>query len=167
MRRSINFNLGLTGSRHNQQNHDHHHHHHHHLWHESPLWAIAFLGFPDNRIFMGWGCQPHAQPPTRGMRPLYLWPEETGWPSYTPRHWVPIFVTSYDMPELCWDYPYPPVATRRNWENTKIKLIKTITDHSEHLFCTLISFRTNLTISSLSKYENDNYASQSEIPIWF
>jgi hypothetical protein len=21
----------------------HHHHHHHHLWHDSPLWAVAFL----------------------------------------------------------------------------------------------------------------------------
>jgi hypothetical protein len=35
----------------------------HHLWHDSLLWAVAFLGFPDNRIFTGWGCQPHAQPP--------------------------------------------------------------------------------------------------------
>jgi hypothetical protein len=24
------------------------------------VWAIAFLGFPDYRIFMGWDCQPHA-----------------------------------------------------------------------------------------------------------
>jgi hypothetical protein len=22
-----------------------------HLWHDSPSWAIAFLGFPDNGIF--------------------------------------------------------------------------------------------------------------------
>jgi F0F1-type ATP synthase assembly protein I len=43
-------------------------HHHRHHWHNSPLWAIAFLGFLDNRIFRGWGCQPHAQPGGPGLR---------------------------------------------------------------------------------------------------
>jgi hypothetical protein len=42
---------------------------HRHLWHDSPLWAVVFLGFPDNRIFTRWGCQSHAQPPvTPGNR---------------------------------------------------------------------------------------------------
>jgi hypothetical protein len=74
-------------------------------WPSSPLTcnpprAIAFvrslsrhlflLCISDNRIFKGRGCQPHAQPPTWRAWPLYLWPPETGWPSYTPRHWVPI-----------------------------------------------------------------------------
>jgi hypothetical protein len=36
------------------------------LRHDSPLWAIAFLEFPD-KIFMGWGCQPHAQPVGTGL----------------------------------------------------------------------------------------------------
>jgi hypothetical protein len=35
-----------------------------HHWHDSPLWAITFLGVPDNSIFTGWGCQSHVQPPT-------------------------------------------------------------------------------------------------------
>jgi hypothetical protein len=26
----------------------------------------------------------------------YLYPAGTGWPSYTPGHWVPLFVASYD-----------------------------------------------------------------------
>jgi hypothetical protein len=33
----------------------------HRHWHDSPLWTIAFLGFPDNRNFTGCGCVPHAQ----------------------------------------------------------------------------------------------------------
>jgi hypothetical protein len=90
-------------------------HHHHHLWHDSPLWAIAYLGFPDNRIFMGWGCQPHAQPPTWRTRPPYLWPPGTEWSSYTHRHWVPILVAIYNTHELCWDYSYPMVTTGRDF----------------------------------------------------
>jgi hypothetical protein len=71
-------------------------HHHHHIWHDTPLRVIAFLGFPDNRIFTGQCCQPDAQPPTWRTRPPYLWPPEIGWPSYSPRHWVPILVAFYD-----------------------------------------------------------------------
>jgi hypothetical protein len=33
----------------------------------------------------------------------------TRWPSYTPRHWVPILFAFYDTHELRWDYSYPPV----------------------------------------------------------
>jgi hypothetical protein len=77
-----------------------------HHCHDSPLWAIAFLGFPYNRSFTGWSCQPHAQPPTLRTRPPYLWPPETGWPSYTPRHWVPILVAFYDTHELRWECYY-------------------------------------------------------------
>jgi hypothetical protein len=71
------------------------------------------IGFHDNRIFVGWGCQPHAKPLTWRTRPPYLWPAETVCPSYTPRHWVPILVAFYDTHELRWDYSYPPVTTRR------------------------------------------------------
>jgi hypothetical protein len=87
-------------------------HHHHHL-HYSPLWALAFLGFPDNRIFRGWGCQPHTHPPIWWTKPPYLWRLETGWPTYTPRHWVPILVAFYDTHELCWDYSYRLVTAQR------------------------------------------------------
>jgi hypothetical protein len=81
------------------------HHHHHHLWHDIPLWHITSLGFPDNRIFTRWSCQPHAQPPTRRTRPPYLCPPETGNPAITPG--------TYDKQELRWEYSYPPVTTRR------------------------------------------------------
>jgi hypothetical protein len=32
----------------------------------------SYFGFPDNRIFTWYGCQPHAQPPTQRTRPSYL-----------------------------------------------------------------------------------------------
>jgi hypothetical protein len=58
----------------------------HHLWHDSPLRGQPSLeikaagyftfGIPDNRIFTGWGCQPHTQPPIWRTRPPYLWPPE-------------------------------------------------------------------------------------------
>jgi hypothetical protein len=45
---------------------------HYHLWYDSLLWAIVFLGFPKNRIFTVWGCQPNAEPLTWRTRPPYL-----------------------------------------------------------------------------------------------
>jgi hypothetical protein len=79
--------------------------HHQCLRHDSSLWA-SFLGFADSRTSMGRGCQPHTQPPTWRTRPRYLWPLETAWPSYTPRHWVPILVVFYNTHELRWDCSY-------------------------------------------------------------
>jgi hypothetical protein len=64
------------------------------------------LGFWTIVFFTRRGYWPCAQPPTWRIRPPYLYPPETGWPSYTPRHWVPILVASYD-------YSYSPVATQR------------------------------------------------------
>jgi hypothetical protein len=57
------------------------------------------------------GRQP--QPPTLRTRPSCLWPPETGWPRYKPRHRLPILVAFYDTHELRWDYYYPPVTTWR------------------------------------------------------
>jgi hypothetical protein len=74
-----------------------------------------FFGFRD-KIFTRWGCQPHAQPPTWRTRRLYMWPPETRWPSCTPRHWVPILVTFYDMQELRWNCSYPLVTTQDNYQ---------------------------------------------------
>jgi hypothetical protein len=37
----------------------------------------------------------------------YLYSLESGWPSYTPRHRVPILVAFYDMHGLQWDYSFP------------------------------------------------------------
>jgi hypothetical protein len=48
--------------------------------------------------------KPHAQPPSRRTRPLYLYHPEAGW--------LPILVAPYDMHGLRWDYSYSPVTTR-------------------------------------------------------
>jgi hypothetical protein len=64
------------------------------------------LRFPNYWLFLRWGRQPHAQLPTWRIRSPYLYPLETGWPSYTPRHRVPILVAFYDMRGLRWDYSY-------------------------------------------------------------
>jgi hypothetical protein len=83
--------------------------HHHH--HDSPLWAIAFLGFTANRIFTGWGSEPHAQSlnlkddTSAFVTPGYIMSQ------LYPKHWVHILVAFY---ELRWDYSYPPVTTQRH-----------------------------------------------------
>jgi hypothetical protein len=59
--------------------------------------------FPNRQFFTGWGSQPHAQPPTWRTGPIFITPG-TGWPSYAPRHWVPILVAFKDMHRLQWDY---------------------------------------------------------------
>jgi hypothetical protein len=57
------------------------------------LISFFFFGFADIRIFTGWGCQPHAQPPTwtPGLRTYHPWrqgdpaiPPSTGYPFYLP-----------------------------------------------------------------------------------
>jgi hypothetical protein len=66
------------------------HHHHHHLRFETP--------------------------PTWRARSPYLYPPGTGWASYTHRHWIPVFVPSYDSqgygggirPRLQAGYQYQP-----------------------------------------------------------
>jgi hypothetical protein len=64
--------------------------------------SIAFEFFYRDRV-----ASPMLQPPTWRTRSPYLYPLETGWPSYTPRHWVPILVAFYDMHGLQWDYSFP------------------------------------------------------------
>ena len=54
---------------------------------------------------------PNPQP--GGPGPIFITPG-TGWPSYTPRHWVPILVAFYDMHGLQWDYSLIPVTSRDN-----------------------------------------------------
>jgi hypothetical protein len=95
-------------------------------WLYSPMWTFAslmdfsqsspidltvprpLLRFPNCWPFLGWGPRPHAQPPTWRTRSPYLYPLETGWPSYnTPRHRVPILVAFYDMHGLQRDYSFP------------------------------------------------------------
>jgi hypothetical protein len=63
------------------------------------VWTFAsvfFFRFP-NCWLPGWGRQPHAQPPTWRTRSPYLYPLETGWSSYNPRHRIPILVAFYDL----------------------------------------------------------------------
>jgi hypothetical protein len=60
----------------------HHHHHHQRLYNsvrvlaslKSRLLARLLLGFVTMIMFMVWGCQPHAQPPTWRTRvTLLVW----------------------------------------------------------------------------------------------
>jgi hypothetical protein len=86
------------------------------------IWGLGHLRFPNNNIFTGWSCQPHAQPPTWRTRPLYLYPPEAGWPSYTPGHWVPISIASYDTHGLRWGYSYFLATTRETLDVTAVIL---------------------------------------------
>jgi hypothetical protein len=53
--------------------------------------------FPNGQLFTVTGCQPVAQPPNlEGQSTEFITPG-AGWPSYTPRHWVPILVAFYDL----------------------------------------------------------------------
>jgi hypothetical protein len=72
-----------------------------------PLKMAEFLG-GFSTIFYRVGLL--APRPTPTLEDLY--PPEAGWPSYTPRHWVPILVASYGTHGLRWDYSYSPVTTR-------------------------------------------------------
>jgi hypothetical protein len=79
--------------------------------------------FLNNNRFTGWifGPAPNPLPPTWRTRSPYLWPPETGWPSCTPRHWVPILVAFYGMHGLQWDYSLIPATTRKE---VRFKLLK-------------------------------------------
>ena len=94
-------------------------------WHYSSIRAFASImillqkflghisGFLTGTFFTGWNCQPNDQPPPEGSGPIFIIPG-TGWPSYIPRHWVPILVAFYDMHGLQWDYSLISVTTREN-----------------------------------------------------
>jgi hypothetical protein len=90
-----------------------HHHHHHMAVQPKSGPGLPFLGFLNNKLFTGLECYFSTQPSTWRTRSPYLWPPETGWPSYTPRHWVPILVTFYDMHGLQCDYSLIPATTRK------------------------------------------------------
>jgi hypothetical protein len=54
------------------------------------------------------------QHPTRNLEDqasVFMTPE-SGWASYTPRHWVPILVDFYNMRGLQWDYSLIPATTQ-------------------------------------------------------
>jgi hypothetical protein len=76
-------------------------------WLCSPMRTFAsILGFLTVDFLQG-GVSPKPNPPTWRTRSPYLYPLETGWPIYTPRHWLPILVAFYDMHGLQWDYSFP------------------------------------------------------------
>ena len=58
-----------------------------------------------------------------GKGPPYLYPLEAGWPSYTPRHWVLIFIAFYDSHELRWDYSFPRSHTGTNMNPVSINFV--------------------------------------------
>jgi hypothetical protein len=88
--------------------------HNHHHRHNSPLWAIVFLGFPDNRIFHGGAVNPTPDPQPGGPGLRIYDHRRQGDPAIPPgTHWVPILVAFYDTHELRWDCSYTPVTTRR------------------------------------------------------
>jgi hypothetical protein len=70
------------------------------------------LGFCNNNLFYGAGLL--GQHPTRNLedQASVFITLETGWPSYTPRHWVPILVVFCDMHGLQWNYSLISATTR-------------------------------------------------------
>jgi hypothetical protein len=71
----------------------------------------GFISFGiHNSVF--YGARSLATRPTRRgcASEFRLYPPEAGWPSYTPRHRVPILVVSYDTHGLRWgcSFPRPP-----------------------------------------------------------
>jgi hypothetical protein len=101
--------------------------------------------FPNCWLFPRWGHQPHAQPPTWRTRSPYLYPLETGWPNYTPRHRVPILVAFNDMHGLQWDYSFP----RSPHGEFGKKLANTICTTLETRNCTIHGTRVNLNANLL------------------
>jgi hypothetical protein len=81
------------------------------VWQPPMVHSLPWISWQQN--FYRVGLSTPRPTATWRTRPPYLWPPETGWPSYTPRHWVPIWVVSYDTHELRWDCCYTPVTTRR------------------------------------------------------
>jgi hypothetical protein len=80
-------------------------HLHHHMALQPNLGpGLPFWGFVIITFLQGWTVSPAPNPQPGGPGLGNYDPPETGWPSYTPRHWVPILVAFYDMHGLQWDY---------------------------------------------------------------
>jgi hypothetical protein len=70
---------------------------------------------PGVTFLQGWIVSPAPNPQPGGPGLRIYDPPETGWPSYTPRHRVPILVAFYDMHGLQWDYSLILATTRENY----------------------------------------------------
>jgi hypothetical protein len=57
--------------------------------------------------------------PTWRARSPYLYPPGTGWPSYTPRHWVPF--SSPPTTRRATVEVFEPASTRRNWIDSPLR----------------------------------------------
>jgi hypothetical protein len=69
--------------------------------------APSFLGLSSAELVTIFYCLRFETPLTCKARSLYLYPPGTGWPSYTPRHWVP-FRRLLRLLGLWWRYLNPP-----------------------------------------------------------
>jgi hypothetical protein len=58
--------------------------------------AHSFSGPSPAGLTTTFYCLRFETPPTWRARSPYLHPPGTGWPGYTPRHWVFFFIASYD-----------------------------------------------------------------------
>jgi hypothetical protein len=86
------------------------------LWLYSPSRALAYPVWGFLQKPFNWAGL-LVQRPTPNMEDwvsVFMTPE-TEWPSYTPRHWVPILVSVYDMHGLQWDYTLIPATTSEIW----------------------------------------------------
>jgi hypothetical protein len=90
------------------------------IWLYSPNRALAFpfWDFVTITFLRGWIVSPEPNPQLEDQASAFMTPE-TGWPSYTPWHWVPILVAFYDMHGLQWDYSLIP-ATKRTMTTTVV-----------------------------------------------
>jgi hypothetical protein len=79
--------------------------------------AQSFLGPSTAGLVTTFYCLRFETPPTWRARSPYLYPPGTGWPSYTPRHWVPLsspLTTRRDTMEV-----FEPAFTRGTTHNTQ------------------------------------------------
>jgi hypothetical protein len=90
-------------------------------------------GFLTGSFLRGGVFNPTPNPQPGGTGPIFITPG-TGWPSYTPRHCVPILVAFYDKHGLQWDYSLIPVTTRDNdfFDETKFSVYKSICPTNGH-----------------------------------
>jgi hypothetical protein len=74
--------------------------------------AQSFLGPSPAGLVIIFYCRLKFEtPPTWRARSPYLYPPRTGWPSYTPRHWVP-FRRLLRLTRLRWRYSNSPPRGR-------------------------------------------------------
>jgi hypothetical protein len=76
--------------------------------------GLPFWGFVTLTFLRGWIVSP-APNPQPGGPGLRIHDPRRRWPNYTPRHWVPILVTFYDMHGLQWDYSINPGHRTGEW----------------------------------------------------